>query len=129
VNVLVARTSGVVGGRKLETETSPMAPGPEERHTQDRIATLSRRQDTARRSREELEARVEVLEQRCVDLSRLVLRLVDDDLPDDLLDEDVSVASESDEPLERVVDRIQTRMDYADETSGNSEESSVDSYL
>jgi len=105
-----------------------MTPGPEERHTQDRIATLSRRQDTARRSREELEERVAVLEQRCTDLSRLVLRLVDGELPDHLSD-GLSNGDDSDEPISRVVDRIRTRTDVADETSGSDEESSVDSYL
>lgn len=120
---------GASVGAKLEIETTPMTPGPEERHTQDRIATLSRRQDTARRSREELEARVAVLEQRCADLSRLVLRLVDGELPDDLRDGGVSDVDESDEPIERVVERIRSRTDVADETSGSGEESSVDSYL
>lgn len=106
-----------------------MTPRPEERHTQNRIETLSRRQDTARRSREELEARVEVLEQQCVDLSRLVLRLVDDDLPTDLLAEGWKTDFESDESLSKVIERLRIRAVGTKESVEVDAETSTNSYL
>lgn len=63
-----------------------MTPDPEQRHIQNQLETLSRRQQAARVSREELEAHIEDLEQWCAMLSRLLLAAVDDDPPPAIFD-------------------------------------------
>ena len=106
-----------------------MTPRPEERHTQNRIETLSRRQDNARRSRAELEARVDVLEQQCVDLSRLVLRLVDDNHPTDCLAEEWETDFESVESLSKVIERLRIRSVGTKECVKGNGEPSTNTYL